>query len=681
MHDDIKNITTLAKLEECYATELRSDVCFSEMSNETSLFFETYKPKVNTIENYKELTPEYQSYKKIRKDLELTFLEQINEIKLKIAYQEFFLRHERLQILMAPGALSSNEQTRYHTDQIFRLQQEMNALIFDSKEAWETYYKQQWEKDVALFQMNRLVPVPYVEQTKNKIIKAMNEGHPVYLVGHLGSGKTQIAIESAIDFSMHNKIQEELESVMNAWSKEHINSNDTEAFDEFKKEYLRISKYYQEALFQNDAKVMKSLQPLFISGSHSLTYEDMFVEKTLTLEQNFSQESFAEYLDETVMDYRRWIQEHETMIHHFSEEEQLQLHVQIWKSFSDLLVAKNNTFGTVVKKIEREVLIAIKEGRPVIIDELNTIAMQNLIALNDLLQRHAGQTAYITGVGPVYINPGFAFIGTGNLTTKNISYEGTNPLNPAFQSRFITIEYNYVPQNLVGTLQDQTTLEGNQLFRVILTSLAEKQGFLQFPDVEESLEALFRFAQLSRLTQDVFMGKLVEETAFGENVSLHESVLSIRNVMHVLNVWNLGESCTLSEALWHGFISSITNADDQNYILMQAVHFGFFSSEEGWHITDKRLGDGTTSYDEIRKEEIRYLRKNTQTLSSYDVISLLYDGKPSKSMLEDLLPEVKQLNETDLEILMHLNKRLQSLENTKFLLNYLDQQGDGSSEE
>src|SRR5690606_3823182 len=101
------------------------------------------------------------------------------------------------------------------------------------------------------------------------------------------------------------------------------------------------------------------------------------------------------------------------------------------KSFSDLLVASNSSFGTVIKKVEREILIAVKEGRTVIVDELNTIAMQNLIALNDILQRHAGSTAYITGVGPVLINPGFGFIGTGNLSTQMVNYEGTNELNPA----------------------------------------------------------------------------------------------------------------------------------------------------------------------------------------------------------------------------------------------------------
>ena len=53
------------------------------------------------------------------------------------------------------------------------------------------------------------------------------------------------------------------------------------------------------------------------------------------------------------------------------------------------------------------------------------------------------------------IAEGFCLIGTGNLSTGTVSYEGTNVLNPAFQSRFTTIAYNYVPQSTEGTLAEQ----------------------------------------------------------------------------------------------------------------------------------------------------------------------------------------------------------------------------------
>lgn len=42
---------------------------------------------------------------------------------------------------------------------------------------------------------------------KQKVIDSLNLGVPVYIVGHLGSGKTQLATEAALSFSIENKIQ------------------------------------------------------------------------------------------------------------------------------------------------------------------------------------------------------------------------------------------------------------------------------------------------------------------------------------------------------------------------------------------------------------------------------------------------------------------------------------------
>lgn len=63
------------------------------------------------------------------------------------------------------------------------------------------------------------------------------------------------------------------------------------------------------------------------------------------------------------------------------------------------------------------------------------------------------------------------------------------------------------------------------------------------PQKSETLDELFRFAQLSRLTQEVVMGKYVdnEESESTYSLGLKEAVLSIRNIMHVLNSWNYGE--------------------------------------------------------------------------------------------------------------------------------------------
>ena len=611
---------------------------------------------------------------------------KIEEIENSIEYEKFFLRWER-RVNSESNNYShygSNSATRYRVDCIRALEKELETILESSPEAWEFYYKRQLISDIETQHNQRLVTVPYVVEAKQKVIDSLNLGVPVYIVGHLGSGKTQLATEAAIDFTIQNRIQRELEDKMEQWFSKNPKATESDAIKKFREFNEERKLYYKNILTNGSKEEVESLQPLFISGSHNLTYEDMFVEKTLTLKHSFSKGSYSDYLNMIIGDFYQWMDEHKTRLEKMTDEEQLQLKIQIWKSFSDLLVASNSAFGTEIKKIEREILIAVKEGRPVIVDELNTIAMQNLIALNDILQRHAGNTAYITGVGPVLIKPGFGFIGTGNLSSQMVNYEGTNELNPAFKSRFVTIEYNYVPQRTIGSLENQEFPEKNELFRIIITRLADGNGNIHLPNSKRTLEELFRFSQLCRVTQNVFMGKWKDDEAQkdcgADELELRESVLSIRNILHVLDNWNMGEEKDLSKALWDGFISSITYADDQNYILSQAVRFGFFPMEEGWKVEPKGIGEATTTYDEIRTRPYQYVRPLIETLSYLDVVHLVFGkGTPRKTLpkglkenFEAAIDDSSLIDAKEYEI---LDQQLAHLEHSKDLLEYLEGNG------
>lgn len=608
---------------------------------------------------------------------------RIEAIEKEIAYHQFFLRHERRMSgeSSAGRHYGTTETTRYRVDQIKKQRERLDQCLSSSPEAWQFYYQRQIIRDIKTQHQQRLVQVPYVMQAKQKVVDALELGLPVYIVGHLGSGKTQLATEAALDFTIQNRMQIRLETMMNQWFKLNKGASEAEAIDAFYGFYLEEKTYYDE-IFKNGSKEeIEALQPLFISGSHNLTYEDMFVEKSLSLAHSFSQKSYADYLNMIIEDFYDWMGEHRERLEKMSEEEQLQLKIQIWKSFSDLLVANNSSFGTVIQKIEREILIAVREGRPVIVDELNTIAMQNLIGLNDLLQRHAGSTAYITGVGPVFIKPGFGFIGTGNLSSQMVNYEGTNALNPAFKSRFVTLEYNYVPQETIGYLREQKNPEKNQLFRVMMAQLADESGNIQLPHAERTLEELFNFSKLARVTQNVFMGKWkIDDSSQGEGIEapeLKESVLSIRNILHVLDNWNQGEEKDLSQALWEGFIGSITEPDDQNYILCQAVRFGFFPASEGWSVSAKEVGSPTSSYDEIRSRPYRYERPEMEVLSLLDVVALVFGDDMCRRELPDCLK--KELETSNLEATrispqkyQYLDRKMLHLEHSKHLLEYLE---------
>lgn len=686
-------IPTIEEMKSWYEDDLRWEALKSsehennkKIEEQGSFFnaFRKFEERDNKISpDSKKDNVYYEKYKAYVEEETVRKGKKIQEIENLIEYERFFLRFERRMSSESNNYshYGSNSATRYRVDRIEKFEKELEKIIEDSPEAWEFYYRRQLIRDIETQHQQRLVAVPYVVKAKQKVIDSLNLGVPVYIVGHLGSGKTQLATEAAMDFTIQNKMQKELEDKMKEWFSANPNATEKDAIQKFREFNEERKLYYKNILTNGSKEEIESLQPLFISGSHNLTYEDMFVEKTLSLTHSFSQGSYADYLNMIIGDFYEWMDEHKERLEQMTDEEQLQLKIQIWKSFSDLLVANNSSFGTVIKKIEREILIAVKEGRPVIVDELNTIAMQNLIALNDILQRHAGSTAYITGVGPVLIKPGFGFIGTGNLSTQMVNYDGTNELNPAFKSRFVTIEYNYVPQKIIGSLEDQEFPEKNELFRIIIAQLAEKNGNIHIPDSKRTLEELFRFSQLCRVTQNVFMGKWkdneVQKDSGMDEPELREYVLSIRNILHVLDDWNQGEEKDLSKALWDGFVSSITCPDDQNYILSQAARFGFFPAGEGWRIETKGIGEATTIYDEIRTRPYHYVHPAIETLSYLDVVHLVF----GKGTLRRTLPKgLKETFEADIDDSLRidakkyqkLDQQLSHLEHSKDLLEYLE---------
>lgn len=678
---DKQAIPTLEEIQRLYEDILREEGTEEEFSKvESGEFFKNfrkYEEKSDIIRQENNLIKKYQDFLKEERNKQRKIIEELENL---IEYEKFFLELERNKNkkLYNSNFFGSTPATRYRVNKIKEYERKLKEIINSSPDAWEFYYHRQLMKDIETGYNKGLVEVKYVLDAKNKIIASLKQGTPVYIVGHLGSGKTQIAREAAIEFTLESIIQKELEEDLENWFLKNTTANEEEAIEKFKELRKDKLKHYKNLLREGNREEVEAIYPYFISGSYNLTYEDMFVEKTLSLEKASSNESNLELIDEVVDQYFSWTKAHGRDLENLDSEKQDLIKSKLWDSISDIFIARNTTYGTVVKKIEREILLAVKNGRPVIIDELNTIAMQNLIGLNDILQSKIGSKAYVTGIGPVKIKKGFGLIGTGNLSTESVSYEGTNELNPAFKSRFQTIEYNYVNQNTIGSLKNQSDNKKNELFRILLVRLADKNGSLHLPTPRRTLEEIFRLSQLSRVTQEVFMGKLISQE--GENSSedipeLKESVLSLRNILRVLDNWNLGEEKDLSLALWDGFISSITSPQDQAYILSQAVRFGFFKESEGWTIKNQNLGKVTLEYDEIRTRPYEYTRGETESLSYLDLIRILFGPQPkrekSPAYFKDFIKDIKDKNNISIEEYEDLNKRLNKLEHSKFLLDYL----------
>lgn len=578
--------------------------------------------------------------------------ERLHLIDLEIACEKMLLQEERenSRADSVNGERRSTSASRAHAEAIEGLLRQKQALTAISPDAFCMAHAEQILQDVSDEREGRLVNVPYLRRAKKRIADSLDAGIPVYLVGHLGSGKTQLAVECAQDYMRRRMLQKVLEEKMKAFR--------ADGDDNARRAYF--ASIYPEAVRQAEKA---DCHPYFISGSHNLTAEDMFSEKTLKLSHAGAGGSYEKQLASLIEDFVNFCHENEARLQSLDKGQQLEMMLAGWKTFSEIYIQENSGFGTTVEKVEKEVLLALREGRPVIIDEINTIAMPNLIALNDILQHHAGQSAYITGIGTVQIADGFCLIGTGNLSTGTVSYEGTNVLNPAFQSRFTTIEYNYVPQSTEGNLS--AAGGKNELFRLIIEHLCDSEGELSIPSASTTVDELWRLAQLARMSQNIFEGRATDLNPDGDAPVLNEAVLSIRNLVHVLDLWNFGEEMDLSMALWEGFLGSVTNGDDRNLLLSLSVRYGFFREQDGWHVQSKARGEGGQTYEDIRQMPYIHEIRPLEHLSREDVVHLLFGPGPKRTSLPDSLKKdiaVDEDTESSAIAFMQLDEEVRHLE-------------------
>ena len=500
-------------------------------------------------------------------------------------------------------------------------------------------------KNVAEVRNGEMVKTPYVLRNLERVERNMESGRPTFIHGHLGGGKTELAINAAKNVSISNTACEDALYRFENWSKQSKNSGATSQnrINVLSKFYAQEEKDLRRDLNNGEKDAVERFAPLIISGSKDLNSQDLYADKSLKLTK-FNGKSFLEHKSDLDAEFEKWKKQNENDLNGIriqSEEERQAKEKDAANKILELYKLKNQAFGTEVETIKKELYRGVIEGRPVIIDEANAIPSAVLISLNDILQRRPGQSCYIPGVGATKIEPGFSITLTGNLSSD-------------------IFEYDYLPQSTEDTnWNKQENAERNELFRVMISYLADERGTLQLPEHDKSLSKLFNLAQLSRVTQDVFSNKWAEshthKTASGDGIEprLEKSVLSVRNILSVLKEWDKGSEKDLDMALWDGFISNITNPDDQSFILSQAKRYNFFKKEDGWDIKLKPIGSSLTSLEEARKDEYIHELKPMDIMTLTETVEAVYGARPERIEFPDI-------NEDD--ILEALNDTVEQLE-------------------
>lgn len=494
----------------------------------------------------------------------------------------------------------------------------------------------------------KMVNTPYVQGVKRTLQHNMATGQPTFIYGHLGSGKTEIAINATRDFAMQKAAEEAALKDVENYFKSH--PEEAESYNVVQKQLVKAYKRNyaknEQEFRDGDSSAVDRFVPLVISGSKDLTTQDLYTEKSLKL-THFNGKALAEHKDEYDAEFEDWKNANDKRYDDLPEDERKIHEARDEEEFFNLYKMKNQAFGTEVDIIQKELYKAVAEGRPVVLDEVNAIPAGVLISLNDVLQRRPGDNCYIPGVGSIEIKPGFSITMTGNLNSGRNEYAGVNDFNVAFLSRLDIIEYDYLPQSTEGSFEEREPQE-NELYQVMIEYLADEKGNLRLPEIDKNVKKLYSLAQLARLSQEIFSGEDYHVGSGGDEKSIRfeKSVLSVRNMLQVLNKWNKGAEMDLDTALYKGFIAGMVDENERNSML-QLAHdrYGFFDEGDGWNFVAKNPGENCTFGQDNSERLSSHERKPLETYITAKVVDLIYGDRPDRESYPDI--DFDKLESTD----------------------------------
>ena len=607
-----------------------------------------------------------------------------------------YLAMRRVQLTEILNAQKKDGQISPQIDSAIRI---VNARIAEKKVAREQIKQTSPEAFIGLHLKElktykeqlvhgRLAETPYFQLQAEKLRASLQKGRPTFIHGHLGSGKTEMAMEVSHDFLVDLHARRDFEQ----WRKQHsdedivqlglqrIADNRTAAitsengklsvedlqkkvhekvqsiFEKYDKEkhpenYNKLLVREQQIKLQNlkahyedgvSKDIIERITPYLISGSKHTSTADLYGQKTLVLE-HLNGKEVMEHNAAIEVEIKKWQEEHADLKTQNPEE--------YWREYelaatriADIYKEKNFATGTAVKEVLNHVARAAQEGKPVIIDEVNAIPHEVLISLNHILTRRAGETLTLPGVDePITIQKGFAIIYTGNLNQGiNEQYLMREDMDPAHLSRLDLLAHDYLPQDIEGTMEQSANSKDAQLFHVILAMEMDEKGNVNLP--EGDLEALWRLAQFARKTQDIFSGKAIGKiTDAGsgrtEELSLKKSVCSIRDIKRVLEEYDAGRSGkTVSQAIWEKFIAQATVPADQVLLYQEARNAGLFPDDEGWQsLSINTIAEITRMIDQadVHPGEFDDLQRNPVFMGARDVVQLAYGKAPERTVFPE----------------------------------------------
>lgn len=449
-----------------------------------------------------------------------------------------------------------------------------------------------YKKDL---ERGRIVETDYVKKQAEDIVTHFQANKPVMIYGHLGSGKTEVAMHIA-------------------------------------KNYI-------------------GKEALVISGSKHTSLAELYGHQVLSIDKINKEEldGFAKQVEQKFDD---WLKENPKA----DEGEKNRAHDRILQTY--LTQFKGGTIsdfflGPVYRAMAEGRPVIIDEVNAIpheTLISLNHILTRQVGEKINIQQNTGTQ---------VEAKEGFGVIMTGNLNQGQERYIERQDMDPAFLSRLYKLEYDYLPQKTEGGLEDEADKENELFHLLLARVMDKNGNIEAPKDAVKKLWNLAKASRITQdvfAGKEISSAYYFQEAGGrAAKYLLKESVLSIRAIDNILTQWQKeGYKNEIDYYIWKEFVSQSTVASDRAYLYqLLKDRFNFFQSEDWEQNPDYGKG-GVVNIFDIKAPQNPAAER--EFWGPRETLQFAFGKAPERAVWPEIETETKEKEELTLEELENLRE-------------------------
>lgn len=405
---------------------------------------------------------------------------------------------------------------------IERLKNEISRLPGSSPEAFYGIHLQELENFKSALDRGEIVETGYVADKAQDIVDHVRAHKPVMIYGHLGSGKTELAMHVA-------------------------------------RKYL-------------------GKEALVLSGSKHTSLAEIYGHQILAIDK-LDKSELDSFIKEVEGKFQTWLDNHAQA----SDQERNLAHDRILQTYLTRLkggTVSDFFLGPIYRAMEEGRPIILDEVNAIPHEVL--ISLNHVLTRKpgDIINVQQDSGRKIT------IKEGFCVIMTGNLNQGQERYVDRQDMDPAFLSRLHKVDYDYLPQATEGEISEAPKVPNELFKLLLARTMDPHGNIEAPKDTPKKLWRLAQAARVIQNVfagREVKGAEFKQGRDLKLVYFLKESVLSMRALDNILTQWQReGYRRELDYYLYAEFVAQSTNLADRAYLYqLLKDRFGFFTGE-GW---------------------------------------------------------------------------------------------------